>query len=162
MDQKTGKVAPIPQPGHAERAKGSPATNDFDAGFDGLLATRQKEAEEFYATRIPKELSDDAKTVMRQSFSGMLWSKQFYHYDVRTWLEGDPAGSKPPDSRWEGRNKDWTHLYNDDIISMPDKWEYPWYAAWDLAFHCIPLALVDPDFANEQPILLLREWDMHT
>ncbi len=87
---------------------------------------------------------------MRQAYSGMLWSKQFYHYDVHTWLEGDPAGPVPPKERWEGRNKDWTHLYNDDIISMPDKWEYPWYAAWDLAFHCIPLAIVDPDFAKEQ------------
>ena len=91
----------------------------------------------------------------------MLWCKQFYHYDVRTWLDGDPAGPPPPKERLQGRNKDWTHLYNDDIISMPDKWEYPWYAAWDLAFHCIPIALVDPDFAKEQLILLLREWYMH-
>jgi len=91
----------------------------------------------------------------------MMWSKQFYHYDVHTWLEGDPAGPRPPDERWHGRNKDWTHLYNDDVISMPDKWEYPWYAAWDLAFHCIPIALIDPDFAKEQLILLLREWYMH-
>lgn len=98
---------------------------------------------------------------MRQSFSGMLWSKQVYNYDVRTWLEGDPAGPQPPKERWQGRNKDWTHLYNEDIISMPDKWEYPWYAAWDLAFHCIPLALIDPDFAKDQLILLLREWYMH-
>jgi len=87
---------------------------------------------------------------MRQSYAGMLWSKQFYHYDVQAWLEGDPAGPVPPADRKKkkGRNKDWTHLYNDDIISMPDKWEYPWYAAWDLAFHCITLALVDPDFAK--------------
>ena len=161
MDFNSGKVGTMASPGQAERAEGVPGTNDFGAGFDGLFVTRQKEAEEFYATRISKELSDDAKAVMRQSFSGMLWSKQFYHYDVRTWLEGDPAGPKPPDERWNGRNKDWTHLYNDDIISMPDKWEYPWYAAWDLAFHCIPLALVDPDFAKEQLILLLREWYMH-
>src|SRR5437762_3264829 len=161
MDFNSGKVGTITSPGQAERAEGVPGTNDFGAGFDGLFVTRQKEAEDFYATRISKELSDDAKAVMRQSFSGMLWSKQFYHYDVRNWLEGDPAGPKPPDERWNGRNKDWTHLYNDDIISMPDKWEYPWYAAWDLAFHCIPLALVDPDFAKEQLILLLREWYMH-
>src|SRR5216117_2733064 len=161
IDLSSRIVGAITSPGHAERAEGVPATNDFEVGFDGLFATRQKEAEEFYAAKIPKDLSDDAKAVMRQSFSGMLWSKQFYHYDVRTWLEGDPAGPKPPDSRWNGRNKDWTHLYNDDIISMPDKWEYPWYAAWDLAFHCIPLALVDPDFAKEQLILLLREWYMH-
>jgi hypothetical protein len=161
MDSEMGKVGIITSPGHAERPEGVPGTNDFGAGFDALFALRQKEADEFYATRIPKELSNDAKAVMRQSFSGMLWSKQFYHYDVRTWLEGDPAGPPPPKERWEGRNKDWTHLYNDDILSMPDKWEYPWYAAWDLAFHCIPLALVDPDFAKDQLILLLREWYMH-
>jgi hypothetical protein len=137
------------------------APNDFGAGFDALFAKRKHEADEFYASRIPKELSDDARNVMRQSLAGMLWSKQFYHYDVRTWLEGDPASPPPPASRWQGRNKDWTHLYNDDVISMPDKWEYPWYAAWDLAFHCIPLALVDSDFAKEQLILLLREWYMH-
>jgi len=161
MDTGAGTVGGFVSPGTPERADGVPGTNDFGAGFDEVFAIRQKEAEEFYASRIPKELSLDAKAVMRQSFSGMLWSKQFYHYDVRTWLEGDPAGPRPPDERWNGRNKDWTHLYNDDIISMPDKWEYPWYAAWDLAFHCIPLALVDPDFAKEQLILLLREWYMH-
>ena len=108
-----------------------------------------------------KGLSEDARLVMRQAYAGMLWSKQFYHFDVRTWLEGDPAGPEPPEDRWNGRNKEWQHLYNDDIISMPDKWEYPWYAAWDLAFHCIPLAIVDPDYAKEQLILLLREWYMH-
>jgi hypothetical protein len=161
MDRELGLVGAITSPGHAERAEGVPGTNDFGAGFDGLFALRQKEADEFYGSRMPKELSNDAKAVMRQSFAGMLWSKQFYHYDVRTWLEGDPAGPAPPKERWEGRNKDWTHLYNDDILSMPDKWEYPWYAAWDLAFHCVPLALVDPDFAKDQLILLLREWYMH-
>jgi hypothetical protein len=161
MERELGLVGIITSPGHAERAEGVPSTNDFGAGFDGLFALRQKEADEFYASRTPKELSNDAKAVMRQSLSGMLWSKQFYHYDVRTWLEGDPAGPPPPKERWNGRNKDWTHLYNEDILSMPDKWEYPWYAAWDLAFHCIPLALVDPDFAKDQLILLLREWYMH-
>jgi len=161
MEIGAGKVGGIVSPGEAERAEGVPGTDDFGAGFDGLFVTRQKEAEEFYATRIPKELSDDAQAIMRQSFAGMLWSKQFYHYDVQTWLEGDPAGPPPPPERWNGRNKEWTHLYNEDVISMPDKWEYPWYAAWDLAFHCIPLALVDPDFAKEQLILLLREWYMH-
>ncbi len=161
MDSNSGMVGAIESPGHAERGPGVPAANDFGAGFDALFATRQKEAEDFYASRIPKDLSDDAKAVMRQAFSGMLWCKQFYHYDVRHWLDGDPAGPPPPKERLKGRNKDWTHLYNDDIISMPDKWEYPWYAAWDLAFHCITLALVDPDFAKEQLILLLREWYMH-
>jgi len=161
MSENSAMVGSSASPGHAERAEGVPASNDFGDGFDAMFATRQKEADEFYASRIPKELSDDAKSVMRQSFGGMLWCKQFYHYDVRTWLEGDPAGPPPPKERLQGRNKDWTHLYNDDIISMPDKWEYPWYAAWDLAFHCIPIALVDPDFAKEQLILLLREWYMH-
>jgi hypothetical protein len=161
LDPLSGMVGIITSPGHADRPEGVPATNDFAAGFDAVFAKRQKEAEEFYAARIPKELSADAQAVMTQAFGGMLWSKQFYHYDVRTWLEGDPAGPPPPASRWNGRNKDWTHLYNDDIISMPDKWEYPWYAAWDLAFHCIALALVDPDFAKDQLILLPREWYMH-
>jgi hypothetical protein len=154
-------IGTVKSPGHGERGEGVPACNDFGAGFDALFATRQKEADEFYGSRIPKELCDDAKLVMRQAFAGMLWCKQFYHYDVRRWLEGDPAGPAPPKERCNGRNKDWTHLYNDDIISMPDKWEYPWYAAWDLAFHCITLALIDPDFAKEQLILLLREWYMH-
>jgi hypothetical protein len=98
---------------------------------------------------------------MRQAFAGLLWSKQFYHYEVCRWLQGDPAGPPPPPERQRGRNRDWWHLYNEDIISMPDKWEYPWYAAWDLAFHCIGLALVDPDFAKHQLTLFLREWYMH-
>jgi hypothetical protein len=161
MDENSRMVGTINAPGHAERAEGVPGTNDFAAGFDALFAQRQREADEFYASRIPKELSDDAKLVTRQSFAGMMWCKQFYHYDVRTWLEGDPAGPPPPKERWLGRNHDWTQLYNDDVISMPDKWEYPWYASWDLAFHTIPIALIDPDFAKEQLILLLREWYMH-
>jgi hypothetical protein len=98
---------------------------------------------------------------MRQSFAGLLWSKQFYHYVVRDWLEGDPAFPPPPPERLRGRNHDWPQLYNADVISMPDKWEYPWYAAWDLAFHCVPLAVVDSEFAKEQLVLLLREWYMH-
>ena len=161
MDADSPMVGTITSPAHQERAEGVPGTNDFDKGFDALFAQRQKEAEEFYSSRLPKELSSDAHQVMRQAYAGMLWSKQFYHYDVHTWLDGDPAGPAPPKERWDGRNKDWTHLYNDDVISMPDKWEYPWYAAWDLAFHTLPLALVDPDYAKEQLILLLREWYMH-
>jgi hypothetical protein len=128
---------------------------------DEVLATRKKEADDFYATIIPKNLSPDAKNVMRQGFAGLLWSKQFYHYVVREWLEGDPGNPPPPAERKNGRNHDWPHLYNSDVISMPDKWEYPWYAAWDLAFHCVSLALVDPDFAKEQLVLMLREWYMH-
>ncbi len=133
----------------------------FGKDFDTVLGQRVRETDEFYKTVVPKGLSDDAKSVMRQAFAGLLWSKQFYHYDVRRWLEGDPACSPPPPGRSEGRNHEWQHLYNEDVISMPDKWEYPWYAAWDLAFHTIPLALVDPDFAKAQLILFLREWYMH-
>ncbi len=135
-----------------------------EAAFDGsdqLLSLRKAEADEFYATLIPQDLSSDAQNVMRQGFAGMLWSKQFYHYVIKEWLEGDPGNPHPPAERLSGRNKEWPHLYNADVISMPDKWEYPWYAAWDLAFHCVPLALVDPDFAKEQLVLLLREWYMH-
>jgi hypothetical protein len=161
MSENSGMLGTVGSPAYAERAEGVPRSNDFAGAFDDVFTARQKDADEFYASRVPKELSDDAKLIMRQSFSGMLWCKQFYHYDVRTWLDGDPAGPPPPPERLQGRNKDWTHLYNDDIISMPDKWEYPWYAAWDLAFHCIPIALIDPDFAKEQLILLLREWYMH-
>jgi len=161
MRRTLGVVGTITSPGHADPAEGVPPANDFGAGFDNVFALRQKEADEFYASRVTSEVSGDAKNVMRQAFGGLLWSKQFYHYDVRTWLEGDPAGPPPPPERLKGRNKEWTHLYNDDVISMPDKWEYPWYAAWDLGFHCIALALVDPDFAKEQLILLLREWYMH-
>jgi hypothetical protein len=132
----------------------------FD-GFDRLFAIRKKEADEFYGTVVPQDLSPDAQNVMRQGFAGMLWSKQFYHYVVRQWLEGDPGNPPPPAERQTGRNKEWPHLYNADVISMPDKWEYPWYAAWDLAFHCVPLALIDCEFAKDQLVLLLREWYMH-
>ena len=135
-------------------------TNAFDA-YDRTFALRRREADEFYATVIPQDLSADAKNVMRQGFAGMLWSKQFYHYVIKDWLRGDPDNPRPPETRRKGRNHQWTHLYNADVISMPDKWEYPWYAAWDLAFHCVPLALVDPDFAKEQLTLMLREWYMH-
>jgi len=128
---------------------------------DSILAARKAEADEFYASVIPTSLSADARNVMRQALAGMLWSKQYYHYVVRDWLEGDPAQPPPPPERKNGRNSDWGHLYNADVLSMPDKWEYPWFAAWDLAFHCIPLTLVDSDFAKEQLLLLLREWYMH-
>jgi hypothetical protein len=129
--------------------------------FDRVFARRKTEADEFYETVIPADLSADARNVMRQSLGGLLWSKQFYHYVVREWLEGDPGQPAPPEARKSGRNYEWGHLYNADVISMPDKWEYPWYAAWDLAFHCVPLALVDPDFAKEQLMLMVREWYMH-
>ena len=130
-------------------------------GFDDTVARRQQEADEFYATVIPAHLSPDARCVMRQALAGVLWSKQWYHYDLRRWLDGDPTQPPPPAERKRGRNREWTHLYNDDVISMPDKWEYPWYAAWDLAFHCIALGLVDPDFAKQQLVLFVREWYLH-
>src|SRR6266513_1841195 len=129
--------------------------------FNATFAQRIQEANEFYDELAPPDLSEDARRVQRQAFAGLLWSKQFYHYDANRWLKGDPTWSEPPRERLHGRNSDWTHLYNADVISMPDKWEYPWYAAWDLAFHCIPLALVDATFAKEQLILMLREWYMH-
>ena len=139
----------------------SAGNRPFGKAFDSIFNDRLREANEFYSTVIPDELSSDAKNVMRQSLAGMLWSKQYYHYVVKSWLDGDPDFPAPPAERRHGRNHDWPHLYNADVISMPDKWEYPWYAAWDLAFHCIPLALVDCDFAKQQLVLLLREWYMH-
>jgi len=151
-------------PAHSSRvvrlrlSRGAP--QPLDAG-DRIVAARRSEADEFYAGVIPQTLSPDAQSVMRQALAGMLWSKQFYHYVVRDWLHGDSSQPAPPEPRKSGRNSDWGHLYNADVISMPDKWEYPWFAAWDLAFHCIPLALVDSDFAKEQIVLLLREWYMH-
>jgi hypothetical protein len=133
----------------------------FGSAFDGVFADRKCEADEFFAAMIPSHLSSDACNVMRQAFAGLLWSKQFYHYVVNDWLSGDPGCTPPAPERLTGRNHQWNHLYNADVLSMPDKWEYPWYAAWDLAFHCVPLAMVDAEFAKEQLTLLLREWYMH-
>jgi hypothetical protein len=125
--------------------------------FHQVFLDRIEEAEDFYSF-APLSLSDDARRVQRQAFAGLLWNKQFYHYVVEDWLNGDPAMPPPPPERLLGRNRTWIHVYNDDVLSMPDKWEYPWFAAWDLAFHTIPLAMVDPDFAKQQLSLLLREW----
>ncbi len=125
------------------------------------MAQRSREADEFYARLTPPQRSADDAMVMRQAFAGMLWSKQFYHYDVERWLDGDPAYPLPPVERKLGRNHDWRHLDNLDVISMPDKWEYPWYASWDLGFHCVTLAHVDPELAKSQLILICREWYMH-
>ena len=136
-------------------------TAGVGADFDHVFEARRREADEFFATVIPSTLSADAASVMRQSLGGLLWSKQFYHYVVKDWIDGDPGLPQPPPERRTGRNHEWRQLYNADVISMPDKWEYPWYAAWDLAFHCVPLALVDSDFAKDQLTLLLREWYMH-
>ncbi|WP_396627101.1 MGH1-like glycoside hydrolase domain-containing protein [Luteitalea sp.] len=158
-------VIDVPAGGtHVIRLRFSPAAPSSAAfvDFDEVMATRLREADEFYATVIPAHLSVEEARVMRQALAGMLWSKQFYHYDVKTWREGDPGQPPPPrGGKRDARNAEWQHLYNDDVISMPDKWEYPWYAAWDLAFHCVPLALVDSDFAKRQLLLMLREWYMH-
>jgi hypothetical protein len=129
--------------------------------FDAVFARRLAEADAFYAD-LQQEIADaDARAVQRQALAGMIWSKQFYYYDIPEWLKGDPAQPAPPESRRHGRNSGWEHLNNADILSMPDKWEYPWYAAWDLAFHMIPFALVDAEFAKQQLVLLTREWYMH-
>ncbi|MBV8750286.1 MAG: glucosidase [Candidatus Eremiobacteraeota bacterium] len=133
----------------------------FGAAFDATFAQRRDEADAFYAELTPYPLSDDARAVQRRAFAGLLWSKQWYHYVVRDWLDGDAAGPPPPDGHRDGRNRDWRHLYSDEILSMPDTWEYPWFAAWDLAFHVIPLALVDAEFAKRQLLQLTREWFMH-
>ena len=120
-----------------------------------------READEFYAARLPSDLSADARNIARQAYAGLLWTKQFYHYIASDWLAGDPEPPPPPSERRTGRNSDWTHVYSRDVLSMPDKWEYPWFAAWDLAFHMIPFAEIDPELAKQQLVLLLREWYMH-
>ena len=128
--------------------------------IDGVFAERIEEAQEFYSF-APATLSEDARNVQRQALAGLLWSRQYYHLVVNDWLKGDPGQPKPPAARLAGRNASWVHIYNADVLSIPDKWEYPWFAAWDLAFHTIPLALVDPENAKDQLKLLLREWYMH-
>ncbi|MCU7917203.1 MAG: glucosidase [Candidatus Thiodiazotropha sp. (ex Epidulcina cf. delphinae)] len=140
---------------------GKDVAGDAFTGFDELMQTRIDEADGFYAGLQANIDDPDLARVQRQALAGMIWSKQFFYYDVPQWLNGDPDGHPPPASRRHGRNRDWEHLNNADILSMPDKWEYPWYAAWDLAFQCLPLALVDPEFAKAQLVLLTREWYMH-
>jgi hypothetical protein len=129
--------------------------------FDTVFADRIQEADAFYHARVHDSATPDERNAARQCYAGLLWSRQFYYYAVEQWLEGDPAQPAPPPERARGRNAEWTHIYNRDVISMPDTWEYPWYAAWDLAFHMIPFAQVDPEFAKQQLVLLLREWYMH-
>jgi hypothetical protein len=131
------------------------------ADFDRVVAQRRREADAFYAELTPPEASPDQATVMRQAFAGMLWSKQLYAYDVARWLEGDPTQPPPPASRASGRNAHWASFDAFDLMSMPDKWEYPWFAAWDLAFHCVALAHLDPAFAKYQLLLVCREWFQH-
>jgi hypothetical protein len=148
-----------PQPSIVHRP--SSMVHQF-ADFDAIFAQRQSEADAFYAGLQSPGMDEDTRRVQRQAFAGMLWSKQFYYYDVDEWLRGDPGQPPPPAQRWRGRNREWSHLNSAEIISMPDTWEYPWFAAWDLAFHCIPLALLDPDFAKQQLIMLGREWYQHS
>jgi Glycosyl hydrolase family 63 C-terminal domain len=143
------------------RLAAEPEIRDPFEKFDDAFSERIREADEFYARLIPNTLSAEARRVCRQAYAGLLWSRQFYHYSVHDWLQGDPSQPSPSQSRKHGRNADWVHLYNRDVLSVPDKWEYPWYAAWDLAFHMIPFARIDPEFAKRQLILLLREWYMH-
>ncbi|MBN8563804.1 MAG: glucosidase [Leptolyngbya sp. UWPOB_LEPTO1] len=131
----------------------------FNTEFADIFAQRQQEADEFYQRITPEHFSADARNIQRQAFAGLLWTKQYYHYVVEDWLQGDAAQPQP--DRHAARNRDWIHLFNDDILSMPDKWEFPWFAAWDLAFHCVPLAMIDPDFAKRQLDRLTREWYMH-
>ena len=165
--QQTGTKAALHY--HLQVAAGETATiklrlnesGEHGGDFDSIMRARAAEADEFYGELTPAGTSADEGRVLRQALAGMLWSKQFYHYDVQRWLDGDPAGPPPPESRRAGRNHEWTHLDNMDVISMPDTWEYPWYAAWDLAFHCVALAHVDPGFAKHQLVLLCREWFMH-
>jgi hypothetical protein len=132
----------------------------IDATWDAAMDTRRREADDYYA-RIAGGLSAEEAAIMRQAFAGMMWGKQFFHYDVGRWLDGDAGEPPPPVERHHGRNHLWRHLNNHDVISMPDPWEYPWYAAWDLAFHCVALAHIDPAFAKDQLLLLCREWFMH-
>ncbi|MDQ6707381.1 MAG: glucosidase, partial [Acidobacteriota bacterium] len=134
------------------------AVVDFGPEFDSIFNARIREADEFYSAFEPRNTGALERQVVRQAYASLLWTKQFYYYAVQDWLEGDPSQPKPPESRWDGRNSGWLHLFNRDVISMPDNWEYPWYAAWDLAFHMIPFAQIDPEFAKEQLVLLLREW----
>jgi len=137
------------------------ARDPLGRSFDVAMKRARSEADEYYATILPAILSAEERRVMRQAFAGMIWSKQYYGYDVRRWLLGDPAQPPPPASRRRGRNREWTHLYAGDVLSMPDTWEFPWFAAWDLAFHCVVFALIDPQFAKDQLVLMLREWYTH-
>jgi hypothetical protein len=142
------------------RLSRAPQSQPFD-DFDACLELRRSEADAFYDELQKDIASVDQRRVQRQAFAGMIWNKQFYNFNISRWLQGDPAQLPPPEARKHGRNSEWTTLNNADIVSMPDKWEYPWYASWDLAFHCIPFALIDPVFAKHQLVLLTREWYMH-
>ncbi len=152
--------------GDEEKRKGTETRNASASGgpfadFADVFEARLAEADEFYGEIQRPGLSEDETAVQRQAFAGLVWTKQFYHYSVKLWLDGDPAFPPPPEARKHGRNHDWEHLYNVAVLSMPDKWEYPWYAAWDLAFHMIPMAILDPEWSKRQLTLLMREWYQH-
>jgi len=138
-----------------------PGDVDLGPAFDAVMAARRREADEFFADLTPAAASADEALVLRQAVAGLMWGKQFFHFDVARWLSGDPASEPPPASRRHGRNSHWWHMTSHEVISMPDPWEYPWYAAWDLAFHCVSIARVDPGFAKSQLLLLLQDWYMH-
>jgi len=168
LDLEPGETATIrmrlwPQPTDVAKKSASSRASSAGVGddFDSIFANRLAEADEFYADRIPPHLDAPARHIARQAYAGLMWSKQFYHYSVKHWLDGDPNQPTPPPERHHGRNADWPHLFNRDVISMPDKWEYPWYAAWDLAFHTVAISKIDAEFAKQQLILMLREWYMH-
>ncbi len=156
----TGMVAPGESLTVRTRFTNHPHHDPF-GDFDATVERRVAETDEFYQSIQPPGLEEDERRIQRQAFAGLLWTKQFYHYSVELWLDGDPAGPKPPARRKCGRNASWAHVYNLDVLSMPDKWEYPWFAAWDTAFHCIVLARLDPEWAKRQVLLLVREWYMH-
>ena len=151
----------VPAGGTAElRLRLSPAGGDHDSGFTRAMATRQSEADDFYA-HLLAGLDGEAATIGRQALAGMMWTKQWFHFDVQRWLDGDPAGPTPPDGRQNGRNREWRHLNNADVLTVCDTWEYPWFATWDLAFQCVAIAHIDPGFAKDQLLLMCREWYMH-
>ena len=152
---------PVKQADTAAPAGSGTTPLDPFADFDAVCTLRQHEADLFYAGLLPHSADAELQRVFRQALAGLVWCKQFYHYEVRTWLNGDPGQPAPPPERKRGRNRDWTNLYNERVMSMPDSWEYPWYAAWDLAFHCITLAVIDPGFAKDQLDMLMREWYQH-
>lgn len=154
LDLEPGESAQV-------RVRLAPTARPVDDEFDQILDTRKHEADEFHNAIVSDDISNDRRAITRQALAGLLFSKQWYHFDVDQWLDGDPVSDPPPDSRLYGRNARWRHLNNADVIAMPDTWEYPWYAAWDTAFHCLPLTLVDPTFAKDQLILLGREWYQH-
>jgi hypothetical protein len=157
----SGTLSGNSTPNTSGNAHNPGTTNDSFADFDHIFAQRIQEADEFYRQLAPEGLTPEQRAIQRQALAGMLWTKQFYYYVVERWLDGDPAPPSPPEERNEGRNSAWRHLHNERVMSMPDAWEYPWYAAWDLAFHCIPLALVDPHFAKTQLDIIVREWYQH-